>query len=325
MHKTSILIPGIKTYTIVDVETGSVQIRKQDNKNKIINILIEQEGQSHLLHRIEDKNITFFITSICNHHCIMCPQQLDIDPINNDLLIQRVIDNIDYTAIEGICFTGGEPLLKMKYIEQVVKEAPENILITILSNGSILPSQTILDSKRCKICVPLYATYDTLHNHLTGSNSFYNILDNLMKMSQYNILIELRFVLTKQNVNMLEEYARFVWRNLPFVSDVAFMGIELTAEALKNKNYLWINPQEYIESLEKAVAFLDNCGISTWIYNLPYCLFDRKFHKYLVQSISKWKVRYLPICKDCTLRTACGGMFFSDTGDFKNIIQENVK
>lgn len=323
MHKRSILIPGKKSYKVVDIETGLVS-RKKDIKNKIQDIMLEENGKTYLLHRIEDKNITFFLTSKCNHHCIMCPQQLNIDNEDNDLLVKRVIDNLDYSVIEGICFTGGEPLLKIHFIEQVLEESPDNILITILSNGSILPSKKILDSERCKICIPLYAPYDTLHNYLSGSNSFYKIVNNLMFMSHRKISIELRFVLTKQNINVLEEYARFIWRNLPFVSDIAFMGIELTADALKNKDELWINPKEYVPTLERVIQFLDNCGLTVWIYNLPYCLFDSTFHKFLVQSISKWKIRYLSICEGCKLKQICGGMFYSDTEEFEKIIQEKI-
>lgn len=327
MHKNTILIPGKGTYKIVDIETGKVSTSKQPqhSSKKVNDIMLETDGERHLLYRIEDKFITFFLTSKCNHKCIMCPQQLGIDSPDNDLIVQRVIDNLDYSNIDGICFTGGEPLLKMKYIDQVVKEAPENILVTILSNGSIMPSKTILDSERCKICVPIYASYDELHNHLTGSKSFYKVIENLMFISQHKILIELRYVLTKQNITMLEEFARFIWRNFPFVQDVAFMGMELTAEAKYNKDDLWINPKEYISSLLRAVEYLDQCNITTWIYNLPYCLFNSNYHKFLVHSISKWKIRYLPVCDGCKLKATCGGMFFSDVNDFEKIITENVK
>ena len=34
----------------------------------------------------------------------------------------------DYKMFDEICFTGGEPLLKMNFIEQVIQKAPERIL-----------------------------------------------------------------------------------------------------------------------------------------------------------------------------------------------------
>lgn len=323
MHSdTFILIPGIKKYKAVDLVSGKVKkyLQPKNESEKIHDFMILENGQKHLLFRIENRELTFFITSKCNHRCIMCPQQLDIDTPDNDLIIQRVIDNLDYDMFDEVCFTGGEPLLKMNFIEQVVQQAPERIFISILTNGSIMPSEIILKSLRCKLCVPLYAPYDELHNTMTGSTSFYKVVENLMKISKYEILIELRFVMTKQNYSCLEEYARFVWRNLLFVQDVAFMGIELTAEAHKNKNELWINPEEYIEPLQKAVSFLDCCGVITWIYNLPFCLFDEPYRRFLVKSISTWKIKYLPKCESCKLKKDCGGMFFSDMSEFQKIL-----
>lgn len=321
-NETYILIPGLKTFKAVSLEDGKVETVSQpkDESERIRDLLIRENGKNHLLFRIENRELEFFITSKCNHKCIMCPQKLDIDPIDNDLIVQQVIDNLDYDVLDGICFTGGEPLLKMKYIEQVIQRAPERIDITILTNGTILPSENILKSLRVKLCVPLYAPYDELHDKMAGSVSFYKVVENLMKISKYETLIELRFVMTKLNYGCLEEYARFVWRNLPFVQDVAFMGMELTAEAHKNKDELWINPEEYIEPLEKAVSYLDCCGVTPWIYNLPFCLFDKPYKRFLVKSISPWKIKYLAKCESCNMKAECGGIFFSDVSEFERIL-----
>ncbi|WP_187116185.1 radical SAM protein [Treponema pectinovorum] len=319
-----IIIPGKKKYKIIDLFSGSTNSFNQ-TLEKIHDIIIQVEGKQELLYRIENRQLTFFITSKCNQRCIMCPQKLDIDSIHNDLIVQCVINNLDYSIIDEVCFTGGEPLLKMNLIDSFIEKSPSNILITILTNGTIFPSSTILNSSRVKLCVPLYSFYDELHNRMTGSSAFYKVIHNLMEISQFNIPIELRFVLTKQNIGLLEEYARFVWRNLPFVQDVAFMGMELTAEAKINKESLWIDPNQYISSLQNAVAILNHYDITAWIYNLPYCLFDEKYRKFLIQSISPWKIKYLPICDKCQLRESCGGMFFSDVKDFEDIIHNCIE
>ena len=324
-EESVILIPNGKKYKSVGFEIGIVKVCSQpkDNSEKIRDILILENGKKHLLFRIENRELTFFVTSKCNHRCIMCPQKLDIDSPDNDLILRRVIENLDYDELDGICFTGGEPMLKMPFIEQVVQNAPERIFITILTNGTIMPSEQILKSHRVKLCVPLYAPFDELHNKMTGSDSFYKVVENLIKISQYETLIELRFVLTAQNWQCLSEYARFVWRNLPFVQDVAFMGMELTAEAHKNKSELWVNPRDYVGELQKAVEYLDDCSVSAWIYNLPLCLLEEKYQCFAVKSISPWKVRYLSKCETCTMKADCGGMFFSDVGEFEGILGSN--
>lgn len=322
LKKTAILIPGLKKYKTIDIETGVVSELSQpkNNEDKISDIMLLENSKKHLLFRIENRELIFFVTSKCNHRCIMCPQKLDIDPIDNDLILQRIIENLNYDELDGICCTGGEPLLKMQFVEQLVQTAPERIFITILTNGSFMPSEVILKSHRTKLCIPLYAPFDELHNKMTASFSFYKVLENLMKISKYETLVEIRFVITKLNFHCLEEYARFIWRNLPFVQDVAFMGIELTAEAHKNKSELWINPAEYIGQLQKSVSYLECCGVSSWIYNLPFCLFDEPYRKFLVKSISPWKIKYLSKCNLCNLKSDCGGMFFSDVSEFENLL-----
>ncbi len=322
-----VLIPGRFTYKEIDIESGKVRFHFQPkNKTKrITNIYIYKDGKKYLFSRIEERQLTILLTTKCNHRCIMCPQQLNIDSIDNDLIIKRIIENLDYSVIDEIYLTGGEPMLKIDFINELLQKTPERIFITILTNGTILPSKKVLSSPRCKLCIPLYASYDSLHNHITGSNSFYNVINNLIAMSNYPILIELRYVMNKQNINNIKEYARFVHRNLPFVQDVAFMGMELTASAKKNKGSLWINPREYISDLIEAVRYLDNFEIRSWIYNLQPCLFDEQDRNFLSPSISLWKRRYLPICTDCKLKNTCGGIFFSDMIDYKDAVLRSVK
>lgn len=322
--KTYILLPYIKNkYKVIEIVSGNVNIYKQPNeeRQKIDNIYIIQNDRKHLFSRIENRELIFFVTSKCNQRCIMCPQLLNIDSSDNDLILKRIVENLDYRLFDSICFTGGEPLLKESIIEQVVSTSPKNVLITILTNGTIIPSEKILKSDRVKLCIPLYAPNDEIHNYMTGSFSFYNVVENLMRISYFGTLIELRFVVTRINYSFIPEYARFVWRNLPFVQDVAFMGIELTAEAKKNKDELWCNPKDYITYLQTAIDFLDSFGVTVWVYNLPSCLFEKRYRKFLVKSISNWKIKYLKKCDSCELKPVCGGMFFSDVSEFEKILE----
>ena len=48
-----------------------------------------------------------------------------------------------------------------------------------------------------------------------------------------------------------------------------------------NKNDLWINPKDYIDFLQKAVDYLNDYNVATWIYNLPLCLFSEKYRNKL--------------------------------------------
>lgn len=312
-------------YKIIDVKTGKAKVSLKNptflNKDKK-GVFIQDKNGTNLLFRQENRTLTLFLTSKCNHRCIMCPQRLDIDMAENDLVLSRVIDTFDYSTIDEIYITGGEPFIKENIIKMVLQKAPQRIMFYILTNGSLLPPKEVLADVRCKLCVPLYASYDELHNHLTGSNSFYRVVRNVMQCSAYSIPIELRFVIMKQNYKNMLEFARFVTMNLPFVQNVAFMGVELQEFALKNKSDVWINPREYITDLLRVVQFLREFGIKTWIYNLQKCLFPINYRKFVVSSISDWKRSYLPCCKECAERKECGGIFCSDMEEYKSIIKE---
>lgn len=319
---TAILVPSKKFYKKIDLYSGKSKIVKQpkDDSQKIKNVMIFENGKSHLLFRCDGKELTIVVTTKCNQRCIMCPQKLDIDSSENDLIIRRAIENLDYKFFTGITFTGGEPFLKTNLIEFALEKSPKDVFITILSNGFVMPTEKILHSGRVKMCIPLYSSSDEIHNFMTGSSSFYKVIKNLVRISSFDVPIELRFVMTKFNSKNLLEFSRFVARNLPFVQDVAFMGMELTENALKNKNELWINPKDYVSDLQKAVDYLSDFKITAWIYNLPFCLFVKKYRKLLVKSISPWKIRFLGKCQNCEIKDKCGGMFFSDVEEFEKIL-----
>ena len=98
-------------------------------------------------------------------------------------------------------------------------------------------------------------------------------------------------------------------RNLPFVAQVALMGLEMTGLARPNSSLVWADPADYQDELAQAVDILATAGITTRIYNHQLCVLDRRLWPYAVRSISDWKNDYLEICHSCSVRNACGGVF----------------
>jgi len=174
------------------------------------------------------------------------------------------------------------------------------------------------------LCIPLYSSYDSLHNYLTGSTGFYKTLDNLLYFSSFYIPIELRFVITKQNYRNIPAFITFIQKNLPFVARIALMGIELMESASRNSEFLWVDPRQYIPLLEEAIDYLVDFRLPVSIYNLQPCLFRQKYRDYVKQTISEWKRAYAPGCTDCKLKVDCGGFFRSDYDQFIHILREPI-
>jgi hypothetical protein len=60
----------------------------------------------------------------------------------------------------------------------------------------------------------------------------------------------------KQNYKRLLQISEFIYRNFPFISHIAFMGMEVTGHAFDNFNEIDITPQEYNENLLEALIYL---------------------------------------------------------------------
>lgn len=107
----------------------------------------------------------------------------------------------------------------------------------------------------------------------------------------------------------MPQFSEFVYRNLPFVVHVAFMGMETIGLAEKNIEAVWIEPSEYMENLAKAVAHLNQRNMDVSIYNLPLCLVPKNLWKFVNDSISQWKKTFLPVCAPCSQKEQCPGLF----------------
>ena len=64
--------------------------------------------------------------------------------------------------------------------------------------------------------------------------------------------IEIRVVIHKQTAPHLVEIADFIARNLPFVDQVALMGLEMIGFARANMDDVWIDPVDYRDELDRS-------------------------------------------------------------------------
>jgi len=159
---------------------------------------------------------------------------------------------------------------------------------------------------------------------MTGGENFYKVIKILIDISVYKVPIELRFVITKLNYKNMVDFARFVTRNLPFISNIAYMGMELMECACFNSEKLWINPKAYMSELCEAIDYLEIFNMPVSIYNIPHCLISENYHKYAYKSISEWKRKFFDFCDKCKYEKDCGGFFESCTNEYKKIIKEPI-
>jgi hypothetical protein len=128
-------------------------------------------------------------------------------------------------------------------------------------------------------------------------------------MQRAQLQVELRFVLHSHVAGRLLRFANFVARNLPFVNQVSFMGLETVGFATANQDRLWIDPLDLIPELEEAVLHLYAMHVPVALFNLQLCLLPKSLWPFAQKSISDWKNEFLPVCAECDVRGKCGGFF----------------
>jgi len=260
-------------------------------------------------------------TERCNCHCLMCPQ-----PPRNDSedLIEfslRTISLMD-TQTQAIGITGGEPTLVWPGLIKILTACKTNLpkaSIQLLSNGRVLKNfdkakeLAEVGEERLFVGIPLYGDVSEIHDTMVGSKgAFWETLEGIYNLERAGIFVELRTVITKYNYSRLPQWAEYLYRNMPFIGQIALMGLEPVGFAYRNLEKLWIDPVDYAQHLEKAINILRRRDMSVLVFNHQLCTLPKSLWPNCVRSISEWKNVYLPECDNCRMKSACGGFFSSE-------------
>lgn len=279
------------------------------------------EGMIHVLYRRYSHSNVLFFTERCNSRCLMCSQPpRDID---DGHLIDEILDTIPLMSPETreLCITGGEPLLlgpKLIEVIHAVKHYLPSTALHMLSNGRLFSdleyARAVAEVQHpdFMVGIPLYADVARRHDFVVqAKGAFDETIRGLMNLARCGVRIEIRFVIHRQTIDRMVETARFIVRNLPFVSHVALMGLEMMGFTKTNLEALWIDPHDYKDRLAATVEELATARFRTSIYNLPLCLLPQELWSYARKSISDWKNIYLPPCEPCVMKEECAGFFAS--------------
>lgn len=284
-------------------------------------IAVSPSGTTHTLYRPESRFNVIFATGQCNSNCLMCsqpPTDDDIPSLIDEHL--RLIDLIPAPP-KSLGISGGEPTLLgdgLVKILTAIKNRFPDVALTMLTNGRNF-ADPVLTQKIAEAApadfvsaIPLYADTPSLHDWIVqAKGAFAETMAGLYNAARYRLRVEIRVVLHKQTIPRLIPLMDFIYRNLPFVSHVALMGLENMGYVKKNWDELWIDPLDYAEELTEAVRRMHYRGMHVSIYNLPLCIVPTAVRSFARQSISDYKNLYLEECNGCTLRNDCAGLFTS--------------
>jgi His-Xaa-Ser system radical SAM maturase HxsC len=295
-------------------------------------VALSQHGRDvSVMWRSNSRQNSVLLTERCDNACLMCSQP----PKTRDdgWLIDRAMDIIELLPADAreVIFTGGEPTLYGRRLLDLLarcKSARPGMEIHLLTNGrrfadsQFAGAYAAIDHPRLMAGIPLYGCEASLHDHVVQApGAFDDTVRGLLNLAAVGARVEIRVVIHAQTAPALVDIARFIVRNLPFVDQVALMGLEVTGYARSNLEALWIDPFDYKEILTEATLLLHHGGVRTLVFNHQLCVIEPRLWKFAVRSISDWKNEYAPACAECSERARCGGFFHSMQHRFSDHIE----
>lgn len=278
-------------------------------------------GDLRILYRPESPNNSIFATGRCNSNCLMCSQPPTLSDDNSIVYEHlRLIDLIKEPP-KTLGITGGEPTLLgeglIRILERLKTRFPDTY-VHMLTNGRLYAYEDFVrlissvNNPNFVSAIPLYSDIPEEHDYVVQARgAFDQTMQGFLNAARYGLRLELRVVLHKQTVGRLIPLMEYIYRNLPFVSHIALMGLENMGYVKKNWELLWTDPVDYSETLADAVkhALYRNMAVS--IYNLPLCVLPRRLWRFARKSISDYKNIYLEECERCDAKPHCSGLFAS--------------
>jgi His-Xaa-Ser system radical SAM maturase HxsC len=278
---------------------------------------------------------SILVTERCNSNCLMCSQPpKDVDDIELLHNLHKKLIPLIPKNCKQIGITGGEPTIlgnKLLELIRLFKEELPNTGLHILSNGrsfsygQIAKKISDINHPDLMFGIPIYSDYYQIHDYVVQArNAFYQTILGIQNLKRFGVPVEIRIVLHEITITRLPKLAEYIYKNMPYVDHVAFMGLEITGFTLANMEKLWIDPVNYMNELEEAVLFLDNRGIHVSIFNTPLCLLPKTLWHVSRKSISDWKNVYFEECKKCSEVEKCGGFFESSEKKHSQFIKAIV-
>jgi His-Xaa-Ser system radical SAM maturase HxsC len=273
-------------------------------------------GVAHRLVRAASPHNTFLVTERCDQLCVMCSQPPKSGHVDMFPYFEAAALLAPRNMIIGI--SGGEPTL---YKDQLltmltrVLEAREDLKFHVLTNGQHfeavdLAQLKLLPPERVTWGVPIYADEAALHDSIVGKpGAFERLSVGLATLARAGCSIELRTVVTRENVNGLASLAGYIAANAPFAAVWAIMQLENIGFGRMNWERLFYDHSIRFEPIGAAIDIARARGVETLLYNFPRCTVPAAFRHLAPATISDWKRRYPAGCDSCSEQSLCTGLF----------------
>ena len=196
-------------------------------------------------------------------------------------IIQNLSENLNIVELQ---FLGGEPLLRSDYQSIINYAIQKTIPVSIITNGFLIDDNFINFIKE-KPIKQIVFSIDGINEESYGKmrkqgifNEIIQNLDRVIKTKHPCTKIKVHYVLTKVNLKKPQEIVDFFQDH--DIDILSFNFLEMKGNALKNKDILYVTPEEYFEFLEDLYKNYYNYKIPVIPPSFPIIIeyFNKKYN-----------------------------------------------
>ena len=276
----------------------------------------------------------------CNNRCRHCVIEDSKDKLieqhtSYDLTTEECLNQLDFAAEKGakfIVLTGGEVTIRKDFPILMNKCKEYDFDITIQTNGRRLftenVAKSIIEYKKVRCLIALHGANESTHDSITQvAGSFSETCKGIRHMTENNVLVVLKVVISKINMNELVQII-----NLASELGVQYICFAFPhGQGAARKNFEEIIPTYTALSpiLKNMVEEAKNKRINIEFEAIPFCIIPYAMQlvgelKYLSgntlctqvkedtfdwETVRKGIKRKSPKCKSCDMNSICEGVW----------------
>jgi radical SAM protein with 4Fe4S-binding SPASM domain len=310
--------------------------------NKILSTIVKEETLF---------SVTLELLTKCNWRCKHCYLPNHNDDGLDKQVIFNILEQLRQLGTFEIVLTGGE-IFYRNDIMQIIKKARQLFFkVTLLTNVSLMNENIISELSDLgifNISCTIFSLDETIHDSITGiPGSLKKAIDNIMIMKKYNIPLEIKTLIIKDNYYHYNSIHRFCNENgfkfsaTPVISykhdgDNFPQKLRLTNEQLEqvflsydeesDKNPQFLKEEDYIcETIRYSLFIGANGDIYPCnTFNTPYgnvhkdTIKDIWYKSSTLNHVKNIKWKDLTECKECSIKDfcyKCPGISLLEDGD----------
>ncbi|QSZ68368.1 SynChlorMet cassette radical SAM/SPASM protein ScmE [Methanofollis aquaemaris] len=167
------------------------------------------------------RKVDLAITHHCNLRCTYCSHFSSAGDAGRDLSTGewlQFFEELNRCAVMDVTLQGGEPFCRADFFALVDGIVENRMRFSILSNGTLITDDlaaSLAGTGRCNsIQVSIDGSTPEVHDTCRGRGSFARALEGISYLREHGIPVSVRVTLHRQNVDHLDEIAKFLLEDL---------------------------------------------------------------------------------------------------------------